>query len=43
MTQEPRQIIKMIEIRRIKLLEHVMRHKKFVINYGGGRLLGKVE
>jgi len=41
MVREPRQIIKMIGIRRIKFFGHVMRHNTFIINIMEGKINGK--
>lgn len=41
--QEPRQIIKIIETRKIKFFEHVMRHNKFIINNIKEKINGKIR
>jgi len=41
MVHELRQIIKMIEIRRIKFFGHVMQHNTFIINIMEGRMNGE--
>lgn len=37
LVQEPRQIITMIETRKVKFFGHVMRHNTFIINIMKGR------
>ena len=39
--QEPRQIIKMIKIRKIKFFGHVMRHNTLIANVMEGKINGK--
>lgn len=41
LVQEPRQIIKIIETRKIKFFGHVMRHNTFIINIMEGKINGK--
>lgn len=40
--QGPRQIIKIIETRKITFFEHVMRHNKFIVNVIEGKINGKI-
>jgi len=43
MLDEPRQIIKMIGIRKTKFFRNVMRHNMFIINIMKGKINGKRE
>lgn len=41
MIEEPRQIIKMMEIRKTKFFGHIMRHNTFITNITEGKINGK--
>jgi len=40
MIEEPRQIIKMMEIRKTKFFGHIMRHNTLITNIMGGKING---